>query len=192
MKAVLRAGGSCVRTRLRGGRDAHWAAGARPSAPFCTAKEDGAVPIREHRAGEAGGDGAQRSGHADGATTGHSTNTDARAARRSGRGDSQDALPVASPQRSSIRRRRLSRRNLRGCHRGDVARRDDGPRDRSRASGSCTGLERKPWPSKFTGLGFKAQALFLSTSERHVGDDGKRGREAAAAAAATHRAPVVS
>lgn len=129
------------------GPDAHWAAGARPSAPFCTAKEDGAVPIREHRAGEAGGDGAQRSGHADGATTGHSTNTDARAARRSGRGDSQDALPVASAQRPSIRRRRFSRRNLRRCRRGDVARCDDGPRDRSRASGSYTGLERKPWPS---------------------------------------------
>lgn len=58
--------------------------------------------------------------------------------------------------------------------------------------GAARVWRESPGLPKFTGLGFKAQALFLSTSERHVGDDGKRGREAAAAAAATHRAPVVS
>lgn len=48
--------------------------------------------------------------------------------------------------------------------------------------GAARAWRESPGLPKFTGLGFETQAQFLFISERHLGDDGKTGREEMAAA----------
>lgn len=92
-KAVLLAGGRPVLTSLRG-RETHTGLEAPAVCTILHREGRRTVPMREPRAGDAGGDRARLRGrHADGAATGHSEDTDARAARGGWRGDAQTPVP---------------------------------------------------------------------------------------------------
>lgn len=179
-KAVLLAGGRPVLTSLRG-RETHTGLEAPAVCTILHSEGRRTVPMREPRAGDAGGDRARLRGrHADGAATGHSEDTDARAARGGWRGDAQTPVPRrphGAPAFGAAESPGGTCRGAAAWHGVTVACGTEG-----KPQGAARVWRGSPGLPKFTGLGLETPAQFLSLSETHLGDEGKRGRGETAAA----------